>query len=213
MREVLDGATPYREFKNLCIWAKTRTGSLYRSQHELVFVFKSGKEPHINNVELDRVRRNRTNVWNYAGVNSFGKEMNIGAQTGIIESGLLILPEQVHWLDAYVDELTTLPNSEYYDQVDSTSQALECMSSAGCDPAIITNYKRLAQGDEEPRSALIRIKGPHGVNLIATDTFSPERGYVSREVRMKDDDTFEVTEEEAKPFLVAGYQRVADDTY
>jgi DNA modification methylase len=49
-------------------------GSLYRSQHELVFVFKNGTAPHINNVELGRFGRSRSNVWNYAGVNAFGKE-------------------------------------------------------------------------------------------------------------------------------------------
>jgi len=76
MREMLDAATPYSELKNLCVWAKTNSGmgSLYRSQHELVFAFKSGPRPHINNVELGRFGRNRTNVWNYAGVNTFGKE-------------------------------------------------------------------------------------------------------------------------------------------
>ena len=47
-------------------------GSLYRSQHELVFVFKNGMRPHINNVELGRFGRNRTNIWNYAGASSFG---------------------------------------------------------------------------------------------------------------------------------------------
>jgi DNA modification methylase len=47
-------------------------GSLYRSAHELVFVFKSGTAPHINNVELGRHGRYRTNVWTYAGANSFG---------------------------------------------------------------------------------------------------------------------------------------------
>ena len=47
-------------------------GSLYRSQHEFVFVFKSGTAPHINNVELGKHGRYRTNVWSYAGVNSFG---------------------------------------------------------------------------------------------------------------------------------------------
>jgi DNA modification methylase len=75
MREILDaGAAAYTELKNLCVWSKTNggMGSLYRSQHELVFVFKSGKAPHINNVELGRHGRYRTNVWTYAGVNSFG---------------------------------------------------------------------------------------------------------------------------------------------
>lgn len=63
----------YTEFKNLCVWNKSNggMGSLYRSKHELVFVFKNGTAPHINNVELGRFGRNRTNVWDYAGVNSF----------------------------------------------------------------------------------------------------------------------------------------------
>jgi DNA modification methylase len=76
LQEVLDGAKPYSELKNLCVWAKTNAGMgrSYRSQHELVFVFKNGSAPHINNVELGRFGRSRSNVWNYAGVNSFGKE-------------------------------------------------------------------------------------------------------------------------------------------
>jgi hypothetical protein len=51
-------------------------GSLYRSAHELVFVFKSGKAPHVNNVGLGKHGRYRTNVWNYAGANSFGASRN-----------------------------------------------------------------------------------------------------------------------------------------
>lgn len=76
MRELLDAAEVYSELKNLCIWSKTNAGmgSLYRSQHELVFVFKNGTAPHINNVELGRHGRYRTNVWAYAGANSFGKD-------------------------------------------------------------------------------------------------------------------------------------------
>jgi DNA modification methylase len=68
------GETAYTELKNICVWAKNNggMGSLYRSQHEFVFVFKSGTSPHVNNVELGKHGRYRTNVWNYAGVNSFG---------------------------------------------------------------------------------------------------------------------------------------------
>ena len=68
------GQGVYSELKNLCVWAKTNggMGSLYRSQHELVFVYKVGAGPHVNNVELGRHGRNRTNLWSYAGVNSFG---------------------------------------------------------------------------------------------------------------------------------------------
>ncbi len=47
-------------------------GSFYRSQHELIGVFRVGSESHRNNIELGRFGRNRSNVWTYAGVNSFG---------------------------------------------------------------------------------------------------------------------------------------------
>jgi DNA modification methylase len=55
-------------------------GSLYRSQHELVFVFKHGRQGHRNNVQLGQFGRNRTNVWHYPGANSFarcGEEGNL----------------------------------------------------------------------------------------------------------------------------------------
>ncbi|BBI21787.1 methyltransferase [Qipengyuania flava] len=60
---------------NLCAWNKNNggMGSLYRSKHELVFIAKKGKAPHTNNVELGRHGRYRTNVWDYAGINTFGK--------------------------------------------------------------------------------------------------------------------------------------------
>jgi hypothetical protein len=68
----------YTELKNLCVWAKTNggMGSLYRSQHELVFVLKNGTARHVNNVELGRHGRYRTNLWSYPGANSFGKTRN-----------------------------------------------------------------------------------------------------------------------------------------
>jgi DNA modification methylase len=66
----------YGERLNLCVWNKSNAGmgSLYRSKHEFVFVWKNGTAPHINNVELGRHGRYRTNVWDYAGVNTFGSE-------------------------------------------------------------------------------------------------------------------------------------------
>jgi len=68
--EILEAAraTRLRQL-NLCFWSKDTAGmgSLYRSQHELVFVLKNGRELHRNNIELGRYGRNRTNVWNYPG--------------------------------------------------------------------------------------------------------------------------------------------------
>lgn len=67
------GSELYGGLLNLCIWNKSNAGmgSLYRSKHELVFVFKVGSAPHFNAVELGKHGRNRTNVWDYASVNSF----------------------------------------------------------------------------------------------------------------------------------------------
>lgn len=60
------------ELKNICVWVKDNggMGSLYRSRHELVFVFKHGDAPHINNVQLGKHGRYRTNVWEFPGVNT-----------------------------------------------------------------------------------------------------------------------------------------------
>lgn len=75
VREISTAATSvYDEFKNICVWNKTNggMGSLYRSKHELCFIYKSGHAPHINNIELGAHGRYRTNVWDYAGANAFG---------------------------------------------------------------------------------------------------------------------------------------------
>jgi DNA modification methylase len=66
------GRAVYSELKNLCVWNKDNggMGSFYRSKHELVFVFKVGRAPHINTFGLGEGGRYRTNVWDYAGVNT-----------------------------------------------------------------------------------------------------------------------------------------------
>ena len=81
LREFLGaGAKTYGDLLNLCVWVKSNggMGSLYRSQHELIGVFKNGKARHRNNVELGRHGRNRTNVWTYPGVTGFGRQNEEG---------------------------------------------------------------------------------------------------------------------------------------
>jgi DNA modification methylase len=67
------GRALYDSLLNICVWNKDNggMGSFYRSKHELVMVFKVGTAKHTNNVELGRHGRNRTNVWDYAGANTF----------------------------------------------------------------------------------------------------------------------------------------------
>ena len=74
------GRLAYTELKNICVWVKNNggMGSLYRSQHELVFVFKRGSAGHRNNVQLGRYGRNRTNVWHYPCANTFSRQSDEG---------------------------------------------------------------------------------------------------------------------------------------
>jgi DNA modification methylase len=73
--DLLAAADGRYTLKNLAVWVKDRAGmgSLYRSQHELVFVFKYGKGRHRNNVELGRNGRDRSNVWQYPSILSTRK--------------------------------------------------------------------------------------------------------------------------------------------
>ena len=63
----------YGRAKQVIAWNKTNAGmgTFYRSKHEFVFVFKVGTAPHVNNFGLGERGRYRTNVWDYAGVNTF----------------------------------------------------------------------------------------------------------------------------------------------
>ncbi len=85
---------------NLIVWAKTNAGmgSLYRSQHELLPLFKKGDAPHVNNIELGKRGRSRSNVWTYAGASSLGSDARRGLQdhptvkpTAMLEDALLDL--------------------------------------------------------------------------------------------------------------------------
>jgi hypothetical protein len=62
----------YSDLIDMVVWVRSNTvlGSLYPSQHELIFVFKSGKGPHTNNIEIGKSDRNRTNVWKYSSASS-----------------------------------------------------------------------------------------------------------------------------------------------
>ncbi len=70
MEEILSaGRQAYSKLLNLCVWVKDSggMGSFYRSRHELVFVFRSGKARNRNNIQLGKFGRDRTNVWEYPG--------------------------------------------------------------------------------------------------------------------------------------------------
>jgi DNA modification methylase len=143
----------YTEFKNLCVWAKTNggMGSLYRSQHELVFVMKAGTAPHINNVELGKHGRYRTNLWRYPGANAFGRNRNADLAMHPTVKPVALVADAIMdcshrdgiILDAFVGSGTTLLAAErsgrcgYGIELDPwyMDVALERVSAAAGEPA------------------------------------------------------------------------------
>jgi DNA modification methylase len=75
---IVAGREVYSELKNIAVWVKDNAGmgSLYRSQHELVFIYKSGTGRHTNNIELGKHGRNRSNVWHYESATTAGRKGN-----------------------------------------------------------------------------------------------------------------------------------------
>jgi len=72
------GQEVYTELKNIVVWVKSVAGmgSLYRSQHELICVFKAGTGRHINNIELGKNGRHRTNVWRFDSAGTQARKGN-----------------------------------------------------------------------------------------------------------------------------------------
>ena len=70
------GGQIYTELKNIAVWVKSQAGqgAFYRSQHEMVAIFKKGTAPHHNNIQLGRFGRSRSNVWSYASPAAFGRD-------------------------------------------------------------------------------------------------------------------------------------------
>jgi DNA modification methylase len=93
------GREVYAELKNIVVWVKSTAGmgSLYRSQHEFICVFKSGVERHINNIELGKNGRNRTNVWQYDSASTQARKGN-----NVLELHPTVKPVQLV-MDALLD--------------------------------------------------------------------------------------------------------------
>lgn len=133
------------------------------------------------------------------------KEIRLRAQTAKIEGGFALFPEAAPWLDAYLFELTTFPNSKNDDQVDSTVQALAWSTQQTTMPGwgwLQYAREQLAErsGIATERSRMIQVKVPLGSshwNLIT-----------GRSVAIPPDRIIEVTHEELPSVLGAGARRV-----
>jgi DNA modification methylase len=131
--EVLSaGRNTYDALLNVCVWAKGNggMGSLYRSEHEHVFVWRVGNNGHTNNIQLGSFGRNRTNVWRYPGANSFGPgraemlELHPTVKpTQLLVDAILDVSKRGEWvLDPFVGSGSTLIAAY---QVDRSCGAIE----------------------------------------------------------------------------------------
>ncbi len=111
MTEVLDaGRKAIGELKNLVVWAKRNAGmgAFYRSQHELVFVFKKGTAPHVNTFGLGEHGRYRTNVWSYPGASGFHADRDGDLAMHVTPKPVAMIAEAI--LDvSHLDEIVLDP--------------------------------------------------------------------------------------------------------
>jgi DNA modification methylase len=102
---------------NLIVWAKSNAGmgSLYRSQHELLPLLKKGTASHVNNVELGKRGRWRSNLWTYPGASSLGSDARRGLKdhptvksTAMLEDALDLTNRSDIVIDPFLGSGSTL---------------------------------------------------------------------------------------------------------
>jgi predicted phage terminase large subunit-like protein len=131
------------------------------------------------------------------------KVMRLHAQTAKIEGGFVLFPKEASWLDTYLRELVTFPNSKNDDQVDSTVFALAWSTLHGTDPYLLQHYKSEVariKGEKANQNGMIRVRVPAPTSTCYTIT--------GRQINVPVDRIIEVTEEEIIPILQNGGSRV-----
>jgi predicted phage terminase large subunit-like protein len=128
------------------------------------------------------------------------KVMRLRGQTAKIAGGFVLFPKEAHWLDTYILELVTFPNSKNDDQVDSTVYALAWSTLHSAVPGIIQYYKNEAARLSQDPNKNVRVEVPPG---------SSHWGLITgRTVLIPADRIVEVTEEEAVSMTQNGCKRV-----
>jgi predicted phage terminase large subunit-like protein len=125
------------------------------------------------------------------------KIMRMHAQTAAIENGFVYVPLEAHWLAGYIHELTTFPRGKYDDQVDSTSQALGWLKAPMPHFGLFELYRRQSLALTEPQTVLVRLLSPQNCSHVFTIT--------GRQILIPADRIIQVSEEEARPLLGAGF--------
>jgi predicted phage terminase large subunit-like protein len=131
------------------------------------------------------------------------KIMRLHAQTAKIEGGFVLLPKEAPWLDTYINELVSFPNSKNDDQVDSTVFALASITPTGHQEGWIQHYKNLSEqqsGNQSSKEKMFPVRVPPGSSTYILIT--------GRQVNVPENRIIEVTEEEFLPLRLLGARRV-----
>lgn len=132
------------------------------------------------------------------------KLMRLIAQTPTIESGLVFVPREAHWLAEYLEELTTFPNGKYDDQADSTSQALAWTKQRppgwGCFEYMRREAEKVIRRAEDTGPTMVTLRVPTGASTVYTMS--------GRQALVKPDRTVQLSEADSIPLMSAGFQRV-----
>jgi predicted phage terminase large subunit-like protein len=178
---------------------------LKRTVRELAMLWKAGVvliENKASGISLiQELRADGFSIVQQAPDDNSSKIMRLRGQTAKIEGGFARFPEKAVWLDAYLLELTTFPNSKKDDQVDSTVYALAWSTQEA--NTSWANTKRFidmeragwtSQSVSEKKMTKIRVP----------DRYSTYYSIEGRQLNISADGTTDVTEAELQSMLANG---------
>ena len=132
------------------------------------------------------------------------KIMRLHAQTGIIENGLVYIPETAPWLAEYLHEMSVFPKGKHDDQVDSTAQFLDWFKKPFPGQGIFEFYRMQAEKLRWRTRSWVRLRSPHGTGSVQT--------FSGRHLTVDPDGTVEMSAEDAEYLICAGWIKLAEWT-
>ena len=133
------------------------------------------------------------------------KTMRLHAQTAIIESGFVHIPETAPWLAEYLHEMTVFPKGKHDDQVDSTAQFLDWFKRPFPGQAFFELVRMQAEGRWNPKTPVhlrVRLRAPFDVGSVQT--------FSGRHINLSPDRTVEMSAEDAEYLIRAGWTKLAE---
>jgi predicted phage terminase large subunit-like protein len=135
------------------------------------------------------------------------KTMRLHAQTAIIESGFVRIPEAAPWLAEYLHEMMVFPKGKYDDQVDSTAQFLDWFKRPFLGQAFFELVRMQAEGRQNPENLVhlrVRLRAPFDVGSVQT--------FSGRHINLSPDRTVEMSAGDAEYLIRAGWTKLAEWT-